>query len=42
MTDHRIGYTPHNLEAFLNGNMGDLLDALAAADTAERLRKSMT
>ncbi len=42
VTDHRIGYTTHNLEAFLNGNMGDLLDALAAADTAERLRKSMT
>ena len=40
VTDHRIGYTTHNLESFLNGDMGGLLDALAAADTAEQLRKS--
>lgn len=40
ITDHRIGFTTHSLEAFLNGNIASLLDALAAADTAEKLKNS--
>ena len=40
VTDHRIGYTIHTLDAFLNGNIGGLIDALAAADTAEKLKNS--
>jgi len=40
VTDHRIGFTTHSLESFLNGNMASLLDALAAADTAEKLKHS--
>ncbi len=40
VTDHRIGYTVHTLDAFLNGNIGALIDALAAADTAEKLKNS--
>ena len=40
ITDHRIGYTIHSLEAFLNGEIDDMIDALATADTAERLRSS--
>ena len=40
VTDHRIGYTVHTLDAFLNGNIGGLIDALAAADTAEKLKNS--
>ena len=40
VTDHRIGFTTHSLEAFLNGNITSLLDALAAADTAEKLKQS--
>ena len=37
VTDHRIGLTLHSLESFLNGDIGDLLDALATADTAAKL-----
>ncbi len=40
VTDHRIGYTLHTLDAFLNGNISALIDALAAADTAEKLKNS--
>ena len=42
MTDHRIGYTSHSLESFLDGNIGGLIDALAAAETAEKLKKNDT
>ncbi len=38
ITDHRIGYTSHSLEAFVNGDIGALIDALITADTAERLK----
>ncbi len=40
VTDHRIGYTVHTLDAFLNGNIGALIDALASAETAEKLKNS--
>ncbi len=40
ITDHRIGYTLHSMEAFLNGDLDDMIDALATAETAERLRSS--
>ncbi len=38
VTDHRIGYTIHSLESFLNGNIGGMIDALATADTAAKLQ----
>ena len=38
VTDHRIGLTLHSLEAFLNGDIGDMIDAIISADTAERLK----
>ncbi len=38
VTDHRIGLTLHSLDTYLNGNIGEMMDALIAADTAERLR----
>ena len=38
VTDHRIGLTLYSLEAFMNGNIGDMIDALIAADTAEKLK----
>ncbi len=38
ITDHRIGLTIHSLESFLNGNIEGMLDALATADTAEKLK----
>ena len=37
VTDHRIGMTRHNLEAFVNGEMDDVVEALRAHDEAERL-----
>ena len=38
VTDHRIGYTVHSLENFLNGDIGAMIDALITADTAEKLK----
>ena len=38
ITDHRIGLTVYQLEDFLNGNIGEMLDALIAHDIAERLK----
>ena len=40
VSDHRIGLTLYSLESFLNGDMDEMLDALAAADAAERLKNS--
>ena len=40
ITDHRIGLTLYSLDAFLNGNIGAMIDALITADTAERLKSS--
>jgi peptide chain release factor 1 len=39
ITDHRIGYTAYQLEAFLAGDMDDMLDKLAIADRTERMQK---
>ena len=38
VTDHRIKMTIYKLEQFLNGDMDEILDALIAADTAEKLK----
>ena len=38
ITDHRIGFTVYSLEAFLNGDIGQMLDKLATADAAEKLK----
>ncbi len=37
ITDHRIGLTVHNLSGVLMGDIDPILEALAAADRAERL-----
>jgi peptide chain release factor 1 len=37
VTDHRINLTRHNLPAFMDGDIGDMLTALRAHDEAERL-----
>jgi peptide chain release factor 1 len=37
VTDHRIGFTSHNLPAVMNGDLEELLDALKAAREAEHL-----
>lgn len=38
VTDHRIGFTIYSLENFLNGGIEGMIDALATADTAEKLK----
>ncbi|MBQ8248554.1 MAG: peptide chain release factor 1 [Clostridia bacterium] len=40
VTDHRIGVTLHSLEEFLNGDIDEMLTALATADTAAKLANS--
>ena len=40
VTDHRIGYTSHDLAGILNGDLEDLTDALRNADVEERLAGS--
>ena len=40
VTDHRIGLTLYKLEQVMDGTLDELLNALAAADQAEKLRKS--
>ena len=40
VTDHRISLTLYSLEAFLNGDIGDMIDALITADTAEKLKNN--
>ena len=37
LTDHRIGYTSHNLPAILDGDLGDLVVELATQDAAEKM-----
>ena len=37
VTDHRIGYTQHNLPAVMNGDIGNFIEQLKIADTAERM-----
>lgn len=40
VTDHRIGLTLHKLDAIMNGDLDELIDALVTADQAERLKQS--
>jgi peptide chain release factor 1 len=42
VTDHRIGLTLHSLDSILNGEIGELIDALISADTAQKLSQSQT
>ncbi|MBE7448232.1 MAG: peptide chain release factor 1 [Kofleriaceae bacterium] len=38
VTDHRIGLTRHNLPAVMDGELGDIIDALRAHDQADALK----
>ena len=37
VTDHRIGLTLYKIDAVMDGELDELIDALTAADTAARL-----
>jgi len=41
VTDHRIGLTIHNLGAVMDGDIAEILDALAAHDQAEKLKEEV-
>ncbi len=38
VSDHRIGLTLYKIEAILNGDLDEIIDALITADTAEKLK----
>jgi peptide chain release factor 1 len=37
VTDHRIGFTSHNLQAIIDGDIGSIIDALKLADVEDQL-----
>ena len=39
VTDHRIGFSVYDLAGFMNGNMTAMIEALTAADTAEKMKE---
>jgi len=41
VTDHRIGYTSHQLNLFMEGDIGELIDALVAFYQAEKLKEEV-
>jgi peptide chain release factor 1 len=40
VSDHRIGLTLYKIEAILNGDLDEIIDALITADTAEKLKSN--
>ena len=42
VTDHRIQLTLYNLDSFIDGNIGEMIDALQRADMEERLAATDT
>jgi peptide chain release factor 1 len=40
VSDHRIGLTLYKIEAIMNGDIDELVDALITADTAKKLQAS--
>jgi len=42
VTDHRIGYSVHNLSSIMDGDINDLIEKLRIADNAEKLKEGQT
>ncbi len=42
VTDHRIGFTQHNLPAVMNGDLDNFIEQLRIADSAERMMEGAT
>ena len=38
-TDHRIGLTLHKLDQILEGDLGDIIDALITSEQAQRMKE---
>src|SRR5688572_20185116 len=41
VTDHRIGYSQHNLPAVMNGHLDEFVEQLRIADSAERMMEGV-
>lgn len=41
VTDHRIGYSTHNLPIFMDGDIDEMIDQLQLAENAEKLKESV-
>lgn len=41
VTDHRIGMTVHQLDAFLDGEIDEMVDALITSDQAEKMKAGL-
>lgn len=39
ITDHRINMSMYNLDSFMNGEIGEMIDALAVAEQTEKLKE---
>ena len=39
ISDHRINYTSYNLDAFLNGDLDDLISNLSVVEQKEKLER---
>ena len=42
VTDHRVGLTLYKIDAIMDGNLDELIDALVTADQAEKLQSSQS
>jgi peptide chain release factor 1 len=42
VTDHRIGFTQHNLPAIMNGEIDDFIEQLRIADSAEKMTEGLS
>lgn len=42
VTDHRIGLTKHNLQAVLEGDLDDFIDALISAEQTQKLEEAVS
>ena len=40
VTDHRIGLTLYRIDAIMNGDLDEIIDALITADRAEKLKSA--
>ena len=40
VTEHRVGLTLYKIDSVMNGDLDEIIDALATADQAEKLKNS--
>ena len=40
VTDHRVGLTLYRIDSIMNGDIDEIIDTLATADQAEKLKNA--